>query len=134
MADDGAKEVNRDAAGGSHSGALERVWLFYAYKIDALNGSVERTRMGLTVPEGWVECRGSLLNKCCRFDQLLDQFGGGIQRGDGSMADSAGRAFTERRGRPRLYQPQHSLEQGRQACSTAGDGDGDGDGDGVSGE
>ncbi|GAP90719.1 hypothetical protein SAMD00023353_5200500 [Rosellinia necatrix] len=91
---------------GGYSGALEQVWLFYAYQIDGLNDPADR-KLGwkcqtwdettnpqkCKIPPGWMQCRGSLPNNRCRFDQLLNQFGGGIRRDEKLMVDSSGRTL-----------------------------------------
>ncbi|KAI0400699.1 hypothetical protein F4802DRAFT_471745 [Xylaria palmicola] len=91
---------------GGYSGALERVWYWYAYQIDGLNDPADR-KLGWECkswnettrpqkcnnPPGWAQCRGSLPNNRCRFDELLNKFGGRLLQGESMMADSSGKAL-----------------------------------------
>ncbi|CAM1508946.1 Fc.00g026850.m01.CDS01 [Cosmosporella sp. VM-42] len=84
--------VTKVLAGG-YAGALERVWLFYAYQIDGLNDASARTlgwkckswddaAKQCRVKKGkeqWVQCKGSLPGpdgKRCTFSELLNCLGG----------------------------------------------------------
>ncbi|KAI0870635.1 hypothetical protein GGS24DRAFT_492865 [Hypoxylon argillaceum] len=95
--------VTKVLAGG-YAGALERVWLFYAYQIDGLNDPADQTlgwkckswdpansrcRTNAKGMEQWVKCPGTLPNKRCTFSQLLN-FIGGADRSDPLVADSSG--------------------------------------------
>ncbi|KAI0508949.1 hypothetical protein F5B22DRAFT_638338 [Xylaria bambusicola] len=95
--------VTKVLAGG-YQGALERVWLFYAYQIDGLNEPSDQT-LGWkclkwdTVKEecksskkgsnGWVMCKGTAPGKRCTFSELTN-FLGGTGRTETFMADSKG--------------------------------------------
>ncbi|KAM0510821.1 hypothetical protein ACHAPE_010504 [Trichoderma viride] len=76
---------------GGFAGALERVWLFYAYQIDELNEPAQRT-IGLnkkTGNEWWIECPGSMPNRRCNFSELLN-FLGGCDKKDLFVSDEHG--------------------------------------------
>ncbi|KAI1110527.1 hypothetical protein F5Y14DRAFT_360547 [Nemania sp. NC0429] len=93
------------ALAGGYSGALERVWLFYAYQIDELNDEADRTlgwkctswdpaagqcRKDGNGKEKWVQCKGILQpGSRCTFSQLLN-FLGGVSPKDQLMANSEG--------------------------------------------
>ncbi|KAI1196777.1 hypothetical protein F5X97DRAFT_202867 [Nemania serpens] len=89
---------------GGYAGALERVWLFYAYQIDGLNDPADQTlgwkclswdepqnqcRPSRKGRNGWTKCVGTGPGKRCTFSQLLN-FVGGADRRDAFMADSNG--------------------------------------------
>ncbi|KAI1271019.1 hypothetical protein F5Y07DRAFT_44932 [Xylaria sp. FL0933] len=95
--------VTKVLAGG-YQGALERVWLFYAYQIDGLNDPSKQTlgwkclswdtamqecRPGKNGRSGWTMCKGTLPGKRCTFSQLTN-FIGGTGRDEPFMADSEG--------------------------------------------
>ncbi|KAJ8130533.1 hypothetical protein O1611_g3095 [Lasiodiplodia mahajangana] len=95
--------VTKVLAGG-YQGALERVWLFYAYQIDGLNDPAQQTlgwkcdswddvmmrcRPGKKGRSGWSMCKGTLPGKRCTFSQLTN-FLGGTGRDDPFVTDSKG--------------------------------------------
>ncbi|KAI1154609.1 hypothetical protein F4825DRAFT_411117 [Nemania diffusa] len=98
--------VTKVLAGG-YAGALERVWLFYAYQIDGLNDPADQTlgwkctswdpaksrcRTDSKGREQWVKCVGTLPGKRCTFSQLLNHIGF-AGRSDPLVADSSGNAL-----------------------------------------
>lgn len=81
-----------NVSAGGFAGALERVWMFYAYQIDGLNDPADRT-LGFkclgwdkaggkcrlkkgTTEENWKECQGVLPGRRCTFSQLFNSVGG----------------------------------------------------------
>ncbi|KAI1177578.1 hypothetical protein F4777DRAFT_198454 [Nemania sp. FL0916] len=90
---------------GGYAGALERVWLFYAYQIDGLNDPADQTigwkctswddqagkcRTDKNGKEKWVQCKGLIQpGRRCTFSQLLNFLGGASPK-DQLMADSSG--------------------------------------------
>ncbi|KAH0498489.1 hypothetical protein TgHK011_005742 [Trichoderma gracile] len=91
---------------GGFAGALDRVWLYYAYQIDGLNDPAQRT-LGWkcrswddvakkcrihkrTKQEWWVECKGSMHGRRCNFSELLNFLGGSSSK-DLFASDEHGR-------------------------------------------
>ncbi|KAF2966458.1 hypothetical protein GQX73_g7082 [Xylaria multiplex] len=97
--------VTKVLAGG-YAGALDRVWLFYAYQIDGLNDPADRTlgwkclswddrenkcRTSKKGVNGWVMCQGTMQpGRRCTFSELLN-FIGGADRKEDLLADSSGK-------------------------------------------
>lgn len=88
---------------GGYAGALERVWLFYAYQIDGLNDESSRTmgwkctswddkKLECRTKKGkvqWVKCVGTLPDRRCTFSQFLNHVGGCTNK-DQLVADKDG--------------------------------------------
>ncbi|KAI1345813.1 hypothetical protein F5Y01DRAFT_308775 [Xylaria sp. FL0043] len=105
--------VTKVLAGG-YQGALERVWLFYAYQIDGLNDPSKQTlgfkclswgsvmnecKPGRNGRSGWTMCKGTLPGKRYTFSQLTN-FIGGTGRDEPFMADSKGNTLPLTDGHP----------------------------------
>lgn len=78
---------------GGYQGALERVWLYYAYEIDGLNDPADRT-LGFAckkwvaanaecLGDVWSQCKGAVLpSKRCTLNEFIATLGSGLQRSE----------------------------------------------------
>lgn len=90
---------------GGYAGAIERVWLFYAYQIDGLNAAADQTIGYKCISwddkarkcrtkgnkNGWTMCTGKIgKNKRCSMAKLLNQIGR-VSENDQFAASSDGK-------------------------------------------
>ncbi|KAF7553009.1 hypothetical protein G7Z17_g3939 [Cylindrodendrum hubeiense] len=99
---------------GGYAGAMERVWLYYAYQIDQLNDEADRTLgfkckswdpVGLKCRANkkgvvqWQECKGVLPKRKCNFSDLLNTLGG-VSPKDNLAADKNGNLLSNQETNP----------------------------------
>lgn len=89
---------------GGYQGCLERVWLYQAYEIDALNPEMDQTigfkctRWNAATHQcnvAWAPCRARDGGRC-NFDELMFHLGKAPQRTGWSIHDKTGRLDAER--------------------------------------
>ncbi|KAH7116607.1 hypothetical protein B0J13DRAFT_681229 [Dactylonectria estremocensis] len=99
---------------GGYAGAMERVWLYYAYQIDQLNDEADRTlgykckswdptkkecRPNKKGVVQWHACKGALPNRKCNFSDLLNTLGG-VAGKDELAADKDGNLLSTQETNP----------------------------------